>query len=170
MLVDEVKSFAHKFQYELGLLSPSCNIMAESSSSRDGDMWADPYSYVDSLFDDALLRHNNQVSAALCNMNEVELLEKSMLDYSFVNRVSCLSKSALGSLQPGKLCRYQGIVQDMYGSELYSEAVSTSNAGDGGRSVRVSKYRDVLPNDCFFESQLDSDGDNDNSNEYYRDR
>jgi Mini-chromosome maintenance replisome factor len=144
--------------------------MAESSSSRDSDLWADPYSYIDNLFEDALFRHNNQVSPALSDMNEVELLEKSMMDSSFSSRIPYLSKSALGRLKPGKLCRYQGIIQDMYGSELYSEAVGTSNTGDGGSNVRVSKYRDVLPNDCFFESQLDSDGDNDNSNEYYRDR
>lgn len=144
--------------------------MAESLSYQNGDLWANPYSYIDDLFGDALLRNNNQVSPALSDMNEVQLLEKSMLNASFSSAIPYLSRSALGKLQPGKLCRYQGIVQDMYGSELYSEAVGASNVVDGGRNIRVSKYRDVLPNDCSFESQLDSDGDVDNPNEYYRDR
>ena len=132
--------------------------------------WADPYSYIDQIFLDAMTRNSDDVNASLNDMNEADLLDRSMQISSFAKSIPYLTKSVVGKFQSGQLCRYRGLVQDMYGGELYSGAIRASDSAKKKSVHHVSKYRDVLSSDCIEQSQLNSDGEFDSSNEYLRDR
>lgn len=132
--------------------------------------WVDPYLYIDGIFLDAMTRNRDDVNASLNDMNEADLLDRSLQSSSFANSIPYLTKSVVGKIQSGQLCRYRGLVQDMYGGELYSGAIRAYDSAKKEYAHHVSKYRDVLSSDCIEQSQLNSDGEFDSSNEYLRDR
>lgn len=134
------------------------------------DEWADPYSYIDQIFLDAMIKNSDDVNASLNDMNEADLLDRSLQISSFAKSIPYLTKSVVGKVQSGQLCRYRGLVQDMYGGELYSGAIRAYDSVKKKFAHHVSKYRDVLSSDCIEQSQLNSDGEFDSSNEYLRDR
>ena len=131
-------------------------------------MWSDPYAVVDRIFRDAMVTSNNDVNIALDDMNEEELLSNEMLNEDFANGIPFLTRSSVGSLQSGQLCRFRGLVQDMYGNELYAGAIKAHSKGSGGREMRVTKYRDVLPQEYLGDSSASHDTED--YNECYRDR
>lgn len=131
------------------------------SSPIEGTMWSNPYAIIDEVFSNALTRNNNDVSIAFDSMHEEDMLDKELADSSFLNSIPYLTTSTLGVLKSGQLCRYRGLVQDMYGNELYVGAVMTPNNGSADRRMRVTKYRDVLPSEYII------DVDNENSNDSF---
>lgn len=47
----------------------------------------------------------------------------------------------IGILRPNTLCRYRGLIQDMFGNEFYSGAINLVNKKTGEKKLRLSKYR-----------------------------
>lgn len=107
---------------------------------------------------------NRNVSEALDNLQDVEYLDEALRDESFVDSIPYLSNDTIEGLQSGQLCRYRGLVQDMYGAELYSGAIGAINWLHGTnkfRKVRISKYRDTQRTDYPGISQDLTDDDQD---------
>jgi hypothetical protein len=113
----------------------------------------DPYSFIESLFSDAMAKADDNVSIAFDKMNETKLLDNFLIEKDFVEQIPFISKSSLGILMPDKLCRYRGIVQDMYGEEMYSRAIKMTNRSTGETKIHLSKYRDMLPATCISSAQ-----------------
>lgn len=91
--------------------------------------------------------HNGDVSVALGNLQDAKYLDEAMRDESFVDSIPYLSFDTIEGLKSGQLCRYRGLVQDMYGAELYSGAIGASNWLHRTNKVRISKYRDTQRTD-----------------------
>jgi hypothetical protein len=89
-------------------------------------------------------------------MNEKKLFDNCFMEKD-LERIPFISKGSLGILKPDKLCRYRGIVQDMYGEEMYSRAVKMTNRSTGETKIHISKYRDMLPNTCISDAQYSSE-------------
>ena len=130
-------------------------------------MWKHPYAAIDEIFLNALKRNNNDVNVAFDSMHEEDMLDKELTDVNFLDSIPYLTTSALGTLQSGHLCRYRGLVQDMYGNELYVGSVMTASDRSADRKIHVTKYRDILPNEYFCDA--DSYNRNDSS-ESFKDR
>ena len=125
--------------------------------------WSNPYKYIDKLFAEAMSAHNRDVSMALGNLQDVEYLDEALRDESFVDSIPYLSNDTIEGLQSGQLCRYRGLVQDMYGAELYSGAIGAVVWPETNkfRKVRISKYRDTQRTDYPAISQDLTDDDQD---------
>lgn len=104
---------------------------------------------------------NRNVSEALGNLQDVEYLDEALRDESFVDSIPYLSNDTIEGLQSGQLCRYRGLVQDMYGAELYSGAIGAIHCLHGTNKVRISKYRDTQRTDYPEISQELTDDDRD---------
>lgn len=141
----------------------------EVKSSTALQTWSNPYSVIEEIFTDAMEALNNNVNRALDDMQEETVLDFAMANSSFSEKIPYLTKANLGFLPSGTLVRYKGLVQDMYGNELYAGAVMAPTNVPGERKMRVTKYRDILPSEYFSDSDPSS-RDFDGSNECYRDR
>ena len=109
-------------------------------------------------------KYSRDVSKALDDLQDAEYLNEAMRDESFVDSIPYLSYDTIEGLQSGQLCRYRGLVQDMYGAELYSGAIGAINWLHGTnefRKVRISKYRDTQRTDYPGISQDLTDVDQD---------
>ena len=111
------------------------------------DPWSSPYKVIDDLFEISLSRCSGDVRGALSTLRDVDYLEVSMRDKSFVDSIPYLSNETASTLQSGQLCRYRGLVQDMYGAEMYAGAIGDIDRTGISRKARISKYRDVQRTD-----------------------
>lgn len=109
-----------------------------------------------------ILRHpHNTVERIFCSVDDN--CEKSAVAEEIVfsdllssNVVYCkipeLSSNSIGALDPNTLCRYRGIVQDVFDVEYYCALFNERN----NQSKIYCKYRDVLPTNVAvdFENPL----------------
>ena len=128
------------------------------------DQWSQPYKLIDDLFEISLSRCSGDVHEALSTLKDVGQLEVSMRDKSFVDSIPYLSNQTANTLQGGQLCRYRGLVQDMYGAEMYAGAIGDIDKTGIFGKVRISKYRDVQRTD--YPDLLRHQGDGDQSDCY----
>lgn len=57
----------------------------------------DPYTFIDEIFANAMIKNNNDLYISLNDMNEKDQLESALLDSSFTAQIPYLTKSAVGN-------------------------------------------------------------------------
>lgn len=76
--------------------------------------------------------------------NEAEHL-KQLLDPTIYAQVPLIDVNDAQNCADGALVRFKGMVQDMYGSEVYLETYHFTNNTTGERVTKSGKYRDTIP-------------------------
>ena len=112
-------------------------------TNRD-DLLHRPHDVIDGLFESAMRTTGNVIQTSLVQMDEKEVFDRAMQDDSFAASVPYLSKTSHGLLPANSLCRFRGLVQDIYGMEMFCAALTERNGQTGKEHVAISKYRDVF--------------------------
>ena len=92
-------------------------------TNRD-DLLHRPHDVIDGLFESAMRTTGNVIQTSLVQMDEKEVFDRAMQDDSFAASVPYLSKTSHGLLPANSLCRFRGLVQDIYGMEMFCAALT----------------------------------------------
>jgi len=114
---------------------------------------ANPELLTNAVFQKYLENKGQHQQIQLNQLSERVILDKCVSDVNFLQKIPILSNQAVGNIRPDTLCRFRGIVLDLYDIEFFTGHIYDPRSD----KTILTKYKDTIPQD-LLELQGDDDG------------
>lgn len=94
---------------------------------------------------------NQQIK--LNKLSEGIILNELVSDVNILQKIPTLSSQSIGAIRPDTLCRFRGIVKDLYDIEFFCGHLHDPRTD----RVVLTKYKDTIPNDLLDLQGIEND-------------